>query len=69
MLSHYRVLSSEFTRREDRMRRFEQEARAASALNHPNILTIYEIGQAGDVRYMATEYVGLPGPFRAVERR
>ena len=52
-----KILSSSFTRHEDRLRRFAQEARAASALNHPNILTIYEIGQAGDMPYIATEYV------------
>ena len=52
-----KILSAEFTQREDRMRRFAQEARAASALNHPSILTIHEIGQAGDVCYIATEYV------------
>ncbi|MFL6211137.1 MAG: protein kinase domain-containing protein [Pyrinomonadaceae bacterium] len=41
-----------------RMQRFIQEARAASALNHPNILTVYEIGQADEGgRYFATEFV------------
>ncbi len=37
--------------------RFEQEAYAASALNHPNILTIYEFGEADGLRYIASEYV------------
>src|SRR5438093_5793172 len=52
-----KLLRSEFTQNEDRLRRFEQEARAASALNHPNILTIHEIGQEGGLHFMATEYV------------
>ncbi len=52
-----KLLLAEYTRDPQRLSRFEQEARAASALNHPNILTIYEIGQAGERRYIATEYV------------
>jgi serine/threonine protein kinase len=39
------------------VRRFGQEARAASALNHPNIITIFEIGQVDDAHYIATEYI------------
>jgi serine/threonine protein kinase len=40
-----------------RMRRFEQEAKTASSLNHPNILTIFEIGEADARRFIATEYI------------
>src|SRR6185295_13912827 len=52
-----KFLPANFTMDEDRLRRFEQEAYAASALNHPNILTIYEIGQFDATRFMAMEYV------------
>ena len=52
-----KLLTADLTRYEDRLRRFEQEARAASALNHPNILTIYEIGHAEAGHFIATEYI------------
>src|SRR5215470_1587265 len=52
-----KLLPAEFTRDAGRVRRFEQEARAASALNHPNILTIFEIGEANGGHYIATEFI------------
>ncbi len=52
-----KLLPASFTTNDDRLRRFEQEARAASALNHPNILTIYEIQQASGSHVIATEFV------------
>ena len=52
-----KVLAADFTKNEDRLRRFEQEAQAASALNHPNILTIHEIGTDGDAHFIATEFI------------
>jgi eukaryotic-like serine/threonine-protein kinase len=52
-----KLLPTSFTTDEDRLRRFEQEARAASALNHPNIITIYEIRQAAGSHLIATEFV------------
>jgi eukaryotic-like serine/threonine-protein kinase len=52
-----KLLPASFTTDEDRLRRFEQEARAASALNHPNIITIYEIRQAAGSHVIATEFV------------
>jgi len=52
-----KLLPTEFTQDEDRVRRFIHEAKAASALNHPNIITIYEIGQAQGTHYIATEFI------------
>ena len=52
-----KVLSSEFSADPDRRRRFEQEARSASALNHPNIITIHEIGSSDSTVYIAMELV------------
>ncbi|MBO0723146.1 MAG: protein kinase, partial [Blastocatellia bacterium] len=52
-----KVLPHEFTSDASRVIRFEQEARAASALNHPNIITIYEIGESGGIHFIATEFI------------
>lgn len=52
-----KVLPTKFTSDDDRVRRFEREARAASALNHPNIITIYEIGQVDSTRFISTEFI------------
>src|SRR3989441_6426731 len=56
-----KFLPERFTKDETRLRRFVQEAKAASALNHPNIITIYEISEAssesGGTHYIATEYI------------
>ena len=52
-----KLLPTSFTSDDDRLRRFEQEARSASALNHPNIITIYEIRQAAGAHIIAAEYV------------
>src|SRR5436305_6981858 len=52
-----KLLPANVTRDEDRLRRFQQEARATSALNHPNILTIYEIGEADSTHFIATEFI------------
>src|SRR5262245_41899742 len=52
-----KLLPPEFTRDPDRVARFEQEARAASALNHPNIITIYEVGEHEGAHFIATEFI------------
>jgi serine/threonine protein kinase len=52
-----KLLPTAFTLHTDRARRFEQEARTVSALNHPNIVTIYEIGRVGGRQYIASELV------------
>src|SRR5262245_61782490 len=52
-----KLLPAQFTADEHRVRRFVQEAQAASALNHPNIITIYEIGQVEGVHFIATEFI------------
>ena len=52
-----KFLPSALTKDESRVRRFQQEARAASALNHPNILTIHEIGSDNSNYFIVTEYI------------
>ena len=52
-----KLLPASFTQVQERVRRFEQEARAASALNHPNILTIHEVDEVDGIHFIATEYI------------
>src|SRR5216117_2525912 len=59
-----KILPAEVAANQDRMRRFVQEAKAASALNHPNIITIYEIDEGRSsptvregVHFIATEFI------------
>jgi serine/threonine protein kinase/tetratricopeptide (TPR) repeat protein len=52
-----KTLPSEFASDDERKKRFEMEAHSISALNHPNIITIFEIQEADDVSFMATEFV------------
>src|SRR6266699_5050488 len=59
-----KILPAEVAAHPDRMKRFVQEAKAASALNHPNIITIYEIDEGGSsptvrevVHFIATELI------------
>jgi serine/threonine protein kinase len=52
-----KVLSPEAVHDADRMRRFAMESKAASSLNHPNILTVHEVGQSAAGPYLVTEYV------------
>src|SRR5918993_1214761 len=52
-----KFLNEEFSRDADKLNRFIQEAKAASALNHPNILTVYEVGEADGKHYIAAEFI------------
>jgi len=52
-----KLLPNEFTEDEERRLRFRQEARVVSSLNHPNVITIYEIGENDFGHFLATEYV------------
>jgi len=52
-----KILAHQFVRSDEAVQRFIQEARAASALNHPNIITVYEIGEVEQIRFIAMELV------------
>jgi len=52
-----KILHQAVVANDQRMRRFIQEAQAASALNHPHILTIHEIGSTGNSKFIATEFI------------
>src|SRR6185503_20383837 len=52
-----KFLSTKFVKDHERLRRFEQEARATSALNHPNILTIHGISEVDGRSFIATEFI------------
>src|SRR5262249_39844874 len=52
-----KVFPATLVHEDDRLRRFEREAQAASGLNHPNIITIYEIGEENGTHFIATEFV------------
>src|SRR5260370_37972414 len=52
-----KIVPAEVARDKDRLQRFTQEARTVSNLNHPNILTVYELGQTDSGSFIATEYI------------
>jgi serine/threonine protein kinase/tetratricopeptide (TPR) repeat protein len=52
-----KLLAEGLTKNRDRLSRFDQEAYAASALNHPNIITIYDMGDEGGRHFIATEFI------------
>src|SRR5437660_10541490 len=52
-----KILPADLASNQDRMRRFEQEAQAAAALNHPNIATIHEIGESDGVNFIAMAFI------------
>ena len=66
-----KLLPREYTQNEERLRRFKQEAKSVSALNHPNILTIHEVGEADGHHFIATEFIDgetLRAPIRRAGR-
>lgn len=65
-----KILSADVTRNSEHLKRFIQEARATSSLNHPNILTVHDIGQVGSTHYIAAEFVdGVTLRKRLIDQR
>ena len=72
-----KIVSARLAQDEDRLRRFQWEARSVSALNHPNVITIYDIGEADGRHFIATEFIEgetlrarvSAGPLRTRARR
>ena len=52
-----KILNEKFAKHESNLQRFIREAKAASALNHPNILVIYEVGETEDTHYIVSEFI------------
>ncbi len=52
-----KLLAPTYTKNQKWLKRFQREACAASALNHPNVLTIYEVGEADGIHFIATEFI------------
>ena len=63
-----KILPAEVTSNGQRVRRFLNEAKAASSLNHPHIITIHEVGQADSTYFIATEFIDGQS-LRAVVKR
>jgi len=64
-----KILPNLFSNDRDRLSRFSQEARLIGALNHPNILVVYDIGVSGDVHYIVTEFLQGSTLQEKLERR
>ena len=52
-----KLLLSQYTTNDDRLQRFAREARAVSGLNHPNIVTVYDVDADGGTHFIATEFI------------
>jgi serine/threonine protein kinase len=64
-----KILPAELAGRGDRMRRFTQEAKAAAALNHPNIAHVYEIGESHGLNFIAMEFIDGQTLRQCIHRR